>query len=123
MKRTLIVVAILIVIALGAWIYLRPALTPVAEIRTSLLAQTPVGSSMEEVRAFAQKHGWIGSTPLMEEYSIIRHQLPEVQVTGFPGWMPHDPFPYRSSVHIRWQFDSSNRLYDINVTRIPDSPQ
>lgn len=123
MKRTLIVAAILIVIAFGAWIYLRPALTPVAEIRTSLLAQTPVGSSMEDVRVFAQKQGWIGSTPQMEEYGIPRHNLPEVHVTGFPGWMPHDPFPYRSAVFIRWQFDSSNRLFDIRVTRIPDSPQ
>lgn len=110
MKRTLIVAIILMAVALGAWIYLRPALTPVAEIRTSLLAQTPVGSSMEDVRALAQKQGLIGSTPQMEEYSIIRHKLPEVHVTGFPGWMPHDPFPYHSSVFIRWQFDSSNRL-------------
>jgi hypothetical protein len=123
MKRALTVVVILVVIASAAWIRFRPQLTPVASIRTSLLSQTPVGSSREDVRAFAQKQGWIGPTPQMEEYAIIQSHLPEVQVTGFSGWMPDDPFPYRSAVAIRWQFDSSNRLYDIHVTRIPDSPQ
>jgi len=123
MKRTLIIAVILLLIAFAAWDRFRPQLTPVATIRTSLLSQTPVGTGMDEVRAFAQKRGWIGPTPQMEEYAIIRHKLPEVQVTGFPGWMPHDPFPYRSRVFIRWQFDPSNRLYDIRVTRIPDSPQ
>ena len=123
MKRTLIIAAILIGIIYAAWIHFRPQLTPVAGIRTSLLSQTPVGSSMEDVRAFAQKQGWIGPTPLMEDYEIFRHHLPSMHVTGFPGWMPHDPFPYRSAVFIRWQFDSSNLLYDIRVTRIPDNPE
>jgi hypothetical protein len=118
MKRSLIIGLIGIVIILAVWFDLRPALTPTASIRASLLAQTPIGSSMDEVRAFAQKQQWIGPTPQLQSYTIYRSGTSSIDVTALNGRLWHDPFPYRTVVGAAWEFDSSNRLYDIHVTRI-----
>jgi hypothetical protein len=117
MKPAPIIGLIGIVAIFVAWSYLRPALTPEASIRALLLAQTPVGSSMDEVRAFAQKRGWIGPAPQLQSYMIFRPRTSGVEVTSFSGRLWRDPFPYRTIVGAGWEFDSSNRLYDIRVTR------
>jgi hypothetical protein len=118
-KRSLIVGLVGTAIIIAVSFYLRPAFIPETSIRASLLAQTPIGSSMDEVRAFAQKQGWIDSTPRLDSYMIFPPGTRGVEVTAFSGLLWRDPFPYRTQVQATWQFDfnNSNRLYDICVNR------
>jgi len=117
MKRPLIMVLVGIAVIIPAWFYLRPAFMSEASIRASLLAQMPIGSSMEQVRAVAQKQGWIESTARLDSYMIFPPGSPGLTVTAFSGRLRHDPLPYRTEVGATWQFDPSNRLYDIQVRR------
>jgi len=101
----------------AAWFYLRPAFRSEASIRTSLLAEMPVGSSMTEVRALAEKRGWIEPGVKFDSYTIVSTGTTGVSVTAFSGRLRPDPFPYRTEVGATWQFDQSNRLFDIRVSR------
>jgi len=117
MKRPLIIAIAGIAVVIAAWFYLRPALMSEASIRASLLAQMPVGSSMDEVRALAQKQGWVESLSRIDSYMIFPPGTSGMTVTAFSGRLWHDPFPYRTEVGATWQFDASNRLYDIQISR------
>jgi hypothetical protein len=117
MKRPLIIGIAGIAIVIAAWCYLRPVLKSEASIRASLLAQTPVGSSMDEVRALAEKHGWIGPAVRTDSYMAFYPHTTGVNITAFAGCLWHDPFPCRTRVVATWEFDDSHRLYDIRVHR------
>ena len=116
-RRLVILLTSAIIILGGAWLYLRPALAPEASIRASLLAQTPLGSTMDEVRALAERQGWIepGDVHLANYMTFVSGT--GTVVTAFAGRSRHDLFPYRSAVTATWEFDSSNRLVNVSVTR------
>ncbi|HLX70280.1 MAG TPA: hypothetical protein VKV04_11700 [Verrucomicrobiae bacterium] len=111
MKHILIICIASIAITIAGGIYLRPAFTSVASAQASLLAQTPIGSNMEEVRNLAQKQGWIKPGA-----QIFTNTL-----SGFPfslqGILWHDPYPYDTWVEVGWRFDRSNRLDNVLVFR------
>ena len=117
MKRPLIICVVGIGVIIVAWFYLRPALRSEASIHELLLAQTPIGTSMDKVRASAQKQGWIESDVKMDSYMIFPPGSTGIVVTSFGGHLWHDPFPYQTEVGATWEFDESNRLYDITVHR------
>ena len=105
-----------IVVVIIAWLYLRPALMSEATIRASLLAQTQLGSSMDDVRALAEKNGWIEPGVKLTSYEAFGTGT-GIVVNAFSGRLKHDPFPYRTEVGATWEFDPSNHLVNINVNR------
>jgi len=117
MKRPLIIGLAGIVLIGAAWFHLRPAFMSEASIRASLLAEMPIGSSMAAVRALAEKRGWIEPGVKLDGYMIFPAGTSGVDVTAFSGRLRPDPFPYRTEVGATWQFDPSNRLFDIHVSR------
>lgn len=117
MKRPLIISIVGFAIIIVAWLYFRPAWMSEASVRASLLAQMPVGSSLDKVRAFAQKRGWVEPAAQLDSYVIFPAGTSGLTVTAFSGHLWQDPFPYRTEVGAIWQFDPSNRLYDVHVSR------
>jgi len=106
-------------VVLAAWLYLRPAWVSEQSIRASLLKQTPLGSSMVQVHALAEKNHWL--TPSTVGDGIYWVSGPTTQgVQGaviLSARLRHDPFPYRTQVGASWLFDSSNRLVAVYVLR------
>jgi hypothetical protein len=104
-----------------AWVYFRPALTPEASVRASLLAETPLGTSMDAVRTSAERHGWVQPGAQLTGYMTFATSTGTVGtgtvVNAFSGRLRHDPFPYRTSLSATWEFDLSNRLVNISVVR------
>src|SRR6185312_12330187 len=121
MNRPIIIGITGITIIIVAWFCFRPALRSETSIQASLLTQTPLGSNMDTVRVFAQKRGWIGPAPRIDSYTIYPGHAPSVTVTAFGGLVWHDPFPYHTLVAATWEFDPSNRLYDVHVRRYEPS--
>lgn len=121
MNRPIIIGITGITIIIVAWFCFRPALRSETSIQASLLMQTPLGSNMDEVRAFAQKQGWIGPAPRIDSYMIFPSHSSGVAVTAFGGLVWHDPFPYRTLVAATWEFDPSNKLYNVRVWRYKPS--
>ena len=108
-----------LVILLG-WLYLGPALFSENSIRASLLKQTPMGSSMVDVRALAEKNHWLtpGAGPGHSIYWISGPSVQGVEGANILcGRLRRDPFPYRTELEAAWLFDSGNRLVAITVIR------
>jgi hypothetical protein len=86
-----------------------------ARLAESLLRETPLGSSSNQVRLVLEKYGWhtdgYGTTlPRPAKDPFIAGELGGYQ--GLP-WFTH--------VTAFWEFDSSNRLAGIKIRRILDS--
>jgi hypothetical protein len=86
-------------------------------IQASLLAQTPIGSSMDQVRTFAEKQGWLTPPVRLDSYMTFGPGNNGTETTAFAGRVQVDPFPYRTVVIATWEFDASNRLFQIQVRR------
>jgi hypothetical protein len=117
MRRPLIIVLSGVAIAIVALMYVGPAFKSEASIKASLLAQMPVGSSVDEVRELAQKHGLEFSPANPNSFIVFLPGTTGVLVSAYSGLVSHDPFPYRSVVQATWMFDESNRLVEIIVHR------
>jgi hypothetical protein len=119
-KRFALLLGAGVLIVVAAWLYLRPAWFSENSIRASLLKQTPLGSSIAEVRALAEKKHWLAPGAPVGD-GIYWVGGPTTQgVEGaiiLSGRLQHDPFPYRTQVGASWLFDSSNRLVAVYVLR------
>lgn len=94
------------------------------EIRDRLLKYTPVGSSLEEVREFAQirlKH--IGDPN--EDGPATRRRRPgpdeDVGVRSVNVCLGEYGFPGRTGTFISWSFDKNDKLVDVIVQKWRDS--
>lgn len=119
-KRFAIILGAGVLIVVAAWLYLRPAWFSEESIRASLLKQTPLGSSIVEVRALGEKKHWLApGAPAGDR--IFWVSGPTTQgIEGaiiLSGRVQHDPFPYRTQVGASWLFNSSNRLVAVYVLR------
>jgi hypothetical protein len=117
MKRVLIIGIAVIFAVVSTRLYLRSARESEANIRASLLAQTPVGTSYDLVRSLAETNGWIGPAVYLNSYMVFPPGTNGIVVTSFGGRVRQDPFPYHTVVLATWEFDQSNRLFDIIVHR------
>jgi hypothetical protein len=115
-KRTGIITAAGILMAVAAWLYLHPAWESTASIRESLLCTTPLGTKMATVRALAERKGWVQSDARLDSYGTFENGA-SLPVTALSGDLRHDPFPYRTSVGVTWEFKPSNELANIRVLR------
>jgi hypothetical protein len=117
MKRVLIIGIAAIFVVISAWLYLRSAQESESNIRASLLAQTPVGTSYALVRSLAETNGWIGPAVYLNSYMIFPPGTEGIIVTSFGGRVRQNPFPYHTVVLATCELDQSNRLFDIIVHR------
>jgi hypothetical protein len=122
-KRSLIIaVSGVVIVAIGVWLFSHSLLRSEASIRTSLLKQTPLGTSSTDVRAFVSKQDWlvrnyIGSTGFDKQESGKPNEV--VGVTSIEGNL--GDFLNMNATAF-WGFDSSNRLIDIWVWKTYDAP-
>jgi len=116
-KRLKIIAASGIVIfTIAAWCYVHSVLRPEASIRASLLELAPLGTDKAEVRALAEKRGWV--YPDSKEQSYIRIKASgDCPVTVVGGILGRYPFPCRIVVVANWEFDASNHLVDVVVIK------
>jgi hypothetical protein len=121
-NRTLIVaVSGVVIIAMGVWFFSHSLLWSAANIRTLLLQQTPLGTSSTDVRAFADKHGWlvrnyVWSTGFLKLESGKPDQV--IGVTSIEGNLGDF---LDMNVTAYWEFDGRNRLIDIRVWKTYDA--
>ena len=116
-KRSAVVAASGALVLLAAWFYLRPAWESETGIRNALLKVTPLGTSMREVRSFAESRGWVQPDVRVDSYMAFNTGA-GVDVSAFSGRLRHDPFPYRTAVASKCQ----SSLLTLPVRADKDSP-
>ena len=95
-----------------------------SSIRAYLLRQTPLGSSIQEVRAFLERRGWLdrsysGDTGYY--FQPVGQPARTVGVSSLTGDLGQYGFPLRVSVTAFWGFDANDRLIDIWVWKTTDA--
>jgi len=90
-----------------------PLRRPDAGVRAWLLNRMPLGSSSQEVRAYAEKQGWFN----------VNRQGSDGHTSG--TYIRGELGRYRSIrfytyVTVFWEFDSSNRLAEIRIWKTTD---
>lgn len=122
-KRLLIIVITgVVIVAIVIWMTSYSLFRSEASIRTSLLKQTPLGTSSTNVRAFVEKQGWlvrnyVGNTGFLKQESSKPNE--EVGVSSIRGNLgDYGPM----NITAFWGFDNSNRLIDVWVWRTYDAP-
>ncbi|MCI0456075.1 MAG: hypothetical protein L0Z62_03725 [Gemmataceae bacterium] len=92
-----------------------PARRPPAEIRATLLKETPFGSSLVEVLKLARNRGW---SPRVHESENKTRRVHAVYgwYRGFEG------FPWATVVWITWDFDEQGNLNAVDVWTTLDAP-
>ena len=116
--RIALAVATVALLAIVAFCAAIPLQRSEVTIRTSLLRETPLGSSAVDVRAVVARHGWLnhsyrGQTGYMLQQSGKPAEV--VGVSSICGDLGHYGFPFRTDVTAFWGFDESDRLIDVWV--------
>jgi hypothetical protein len=113
---------ILVGVPIGA-VFLIAALTPSnplrqsdADLRAWLFIKTPLGSTSNEVRSAVERLGWNTDGYKNTLPRPARDPFIAGELGGYQG------IPWYKFVSAFWEFDSSNRLADIRIRRIVDSP-
>ena len=112
----MLVGGIAVAVLVTAWLASNPLRRSDASVRAWLLIKTPLGSRCADVRAVLEHHGW--------QDDRIQQTLPRPAADPFLGGEvgSYQGFPWHTSVRAFWEFDSSDRLVDIRIQRILDSP-
>ena len=112
----LIVGGIAVAVLVTAWMASNPLRRSDASVRAWLLTKTPLGSSRAEVRAVLEQQGW--------QEARFHQTRPSPAADPFLGGEigSYQGFPWYTSVRALWEFDSSDRLVDIRIQRVMDSP-
>jgi hypothetical protein len=113
MARKLIIASFACIAALGAFLASNPLRRPEPNVKRWLEKITPLGSTLSDVQATAERRGWYlrnrqgsdGSTT----GTYIRGELGDYQ-----------GLPFRTSVTVFWEFDPSNRLANIRIWKTTD---
>ncbi len=97
-----------------------------SKIRASLLKQTPLGSSLSEVRALVAKRGWLDQSYTGTNSGYYRQEPGEraytVGVASICGQLGHYYHPFRTDVTAFWGFNADERLIDVWVWKTTDAP-
>ena len=108
------------IVAAGIFISRRVGSDPLRkskmEIRAWLLGITPLGTSSNEVRTITTERGWYTDGFETTLPRPARDPFIGGNVGGYQG------LPWYTFVDAFWEFDSSNRLTDIRVRKMLDSP-
>jgi hypothetical protein len=113
---TIIAIVSVAVVAFVAVVVVRIATNPVrrsnAEIRKWALTKTPRGTKSNEVWSVAYRQGWELISPTKVN--------PQTNIVGKLG--SYQGFPFYTYVYGSWDFDASNSLENIRISRICDGP-
>ena len=118
-RRVLVAVAFVVVFAV-AFIVFRiqadPLRRPDSEIRASLIAKTPIGSTREHVLAAIERERWRGHP---EYRGIYRAEVEHHSYFGYgaeiSSYAPFFILPCHSSAY--WLFGPDDRVTDVFVSR------
>ena len=118
--RWLLIIIVVALIAVVAAVTLRVASNPLrqsdANLRAWLLAQTPLGSSSNQVRSVLEQQGWHTDGFRTTQPRPATDPFIAGELGGYQG------LPWYVFVSAFWEFDASNRLAGIRIRRIMDSP-
>jgi len=109
-------------IAITAWVYSHSLWAPEDTIRTSLLKETPLGTAKADVQNLVQQHGWADTNFSGELGLHVTSSGQRTITTCIGGRLGHYSFPNSTFVLAVWEFDPSNRLVEITVTKASDEP-
>jgi hypothetical protein len=117
--RVAALLSVVIIVALVIATMANPLRKADTEVIAWLLAQTPPGSSLNEVRTFLDQRGW--NEPGYHETK------PPVAAEPFLGGTIgsyHDlrNFPWITFVQAFWEFDGEGQLINIKIHRTIDCP-
>ena len=113
MTRKIVVVATLCLVAVAVFLVSNPLRRSEASIRGWLEKSTPLGSSLAEVQSVATRHGWYDP-----QFQGSDGHTTGTYIRGELG--DYQGLPFRTSVTVFWEFDSSNRLTDIRIWKTTD---
>ena len=115
-RIALIALSIVIAALIIAELSLNPWRKSDAIIRARLFAITPVGSNFDDVRQILIRYGWHDPG--------YQTTLPSPAEKPFLGGRVggYQSLPWHTTVCAFWEFDKDERLVDIQIQRIIDSP-
>jgi hypothetical protein len=118
-KRLWLIVATGLVCVVAAWFYRsHSGLASEADLRAGLIQKIPMGSSKAEVQAYAAKQSWCNPISSAGEFSRIgpgKDFIPNNTL----GWeISHYSIRQNVKVIAEFEFDESDRLYDITVSKV-----
>ena len=118
---------LLLLCAVFLSVYLNPLRAPPERIRATLLRETPLGTSIEQVRAFVDSHYGPNRTHV-ESKGFLKQDGGESVAVGVTsveadlGQYYDIPFPFPVFVTAYWGFDQRGRLIDVRVMKTADGP-
>ena|ERR1041384_270445 len=118
--RRLLLILVLVLIGIMTAIVAHVGSNPLRQsdgnMRAWLLAKTPLGTSSNEVRSVVGRLGWYTDGYATTQPRPARDPFIAGELGGYQG------FPWYTFVSAFWEFDSGNRLADVRIRRIIDSP-
>lgn len=111
-RRNIAIIAIVFTAAVAVRIATNPARRSDGEIRRWLLTITPRGTKSNEVWSVAYRRGWQLVSPTKVN--------PQTNTVGKLGG--YQGFPFYTVVYGIWEFDASNNVENIRISRIMDGP-
>jgi len=125
-KRGLILFTVIIAVCAG-YVFANPLLRTDNYIRNRLLKATPLGTSMNDVKAFIESKGYT----IVQYREDIGFRDPRGYKTGRTGVVGakhirasignYHHGPLRANVSVLWGFDQDSRLIDVAVWRTIDA--
>ena len=100
-----------------------PLRRPEAEIRSHLLSEVPLGSSIAQVQSQIQLHGWTLSYPLADTGFVDQRTKPnrEVGVKHFRAILgDYRDIPWKANVTAFWGFNDTGKLMDLWIWKTWD---
>ena len=113
MNRRFIIGIILLIAALVGCAAFNPLRRSEPSIRHWLEKTTPLGGTIDQIRAIAIQHGWYNANSQGSDGyttgTYIRGELGDYQ-----------GIPFVTSVTVFWEFDANNRLSNIRIWKTTD---
>ena len=116
--------ALLLVLAAILIASFNPLRRPEAEIRSNLLSEVPLGSSIAQVQSQIHRHGWTLSYPLANTGFLDQRTKPnrEVGVKHFRASLgDYQDIPWEANVTAFWGFEETGKLMDLWIWKTWDS--
>jgi hypothetical protein len=112
----LVIVAVLVIAGAAFYFFSNPLRKSDADLRAWLLTATPLGSSQATVSTTLDQLGWNDPRYQQTWPSPATKPFLGGELGGYQG------FPWYVTVRAFWEFDDNNRLQNIRIHRVHDSP-
>ena len=115
-KSTFLLLLIALAMFAATRIFFNPLRRSDAEVRAWLCSITPLGSNRNEVQAIVDARGWSDKRYQKTVPSPAKKPFLGGEIGGYQG------MPWYVFVSAFWEFDEDNRLKNIQIRHIIDSP-